>query len=173
MSLYIDKRRVSARLQNRTHTSVVRTSVSKSAVRPTEQGALKKTKIKAETATIGKAELLSEGLDQECGDKTVVVLGTVEESITKICDNLEEEGLNGGDKTPVRHLKIKFADDLSPVNEEIEKPASRFSIMSSISMRSAQTVSSRGTTVDSDLSFDFAETQQDDCENLYDNYMQS
>ena len=36
-------------------------------------------------------------------------------SILKIRDDVVEHGSNGGSNFPLRHTKIKFADELSPV----------------------------------------------------------
>ena len=125
MSLYIDKRRVSARLQSRTDKSVaMATGTSKPALRPIHKGAQKNNKNnknKEKTVTKKEKEELLAGCDP------IKAGGS---SILKIRDDLVEHGSNGGSNTPLRHTKIKFADELSPVHEELKKPLSRVSLMS-------------------------------------------
>ena len=171
MSLYIDKRRVSARLQGRTTKSVVTTGASKPTMRPTQKGAHKNNKNNKNNNNDDNAK----AVDTE--KKKEILLGCdsigVEmsrSSILKMRDDFLEHGLNGGSNTPVRHSKIKFADEISPIPEDNQKPLSRLSTLSTASIRSLKSASSRGTAVDSDLSFDFAETQQDDGDFLFETY---
>ena len=125
MSLYIDKRRVSARLQSRTDKSVaMATGTSKPALRPIHKGAQKNNKNnknKEKTVTKKEKEELLAGCDP------IKAGGS---SILKIRDDLVEHGSNGGSNTPLRHTKIKFTDELSPVHEELKKPLSHVSLMS-------------------------------------------
>ena len=168
MSLYIDKRRVSARLQGRTTKSVVTTGASKPTMRPTQKGAHKNNKNNnnddnAKAVDTEKKKEILLGCD-------AIGVEMSRSSILKMRDDFLEHGSNGGSNTPVRHSKIKFADEISPIPEDNQKPSSRLSTLSAASIRSLKSASSRGTAVDSDLSFDFAETQQDDGEFLFNTY---
>ena len=140
---------------------------SKLALRPIHKGAQKNNKNnknKEKTVTKKEKEELLVGCDP------IKAGGS---SILKIRDDLVEHGSNGGSNTPLRHTKIKFADELSPVHEELKKPLSRVSLISNASTRSVNTASSCGTAVDSELSFDFAETQQDEHDDVYNHYVAS